>query len=78
MLERNKRIKPAPERFQDCKERFDVVFSFEERVYDLVGALVFCSRVIRRLCADCRVYVNAARGRRPAGACDQHRRARQS
>ena len=38
MLERNKRIKPAPERFQDCKERFDVIFSFEERVYDLVSS----------------------------------------
>jgi len=34
MLDRNRRIKNSPERFQDCKERFDVVVSCEERVYD--------------------------------------------
>ncbi|XP_023687131.1 RNA polymerase II subunit A C-terminal domain phosphatase SSU72-like isoform X1 [Paramormyrops kingsleyae] len=36
MLERNKRIKPRPERFQDCKEKFDLVITCEERVYDQV------------------------------------------
>ncbi|XP_013416039.1 RNA polymerase II subunit A C-terminal domain phosphatase SSU72 [Lingula anatina] len=36
MLDRNKRIKERPERFQDCVERFDVVVTCEERVYDQV------------------------------------------
>lgn len=36
MLERNKRIKQRPERFQDCKEKFDLVVTCEERVYDQV------------------------------------------
>ncbi|KAI4903947.1 hypothetical protein NFI96_016346, partial [Prochilodus magdalenae] len=36
MLERNKRIKPRPERFQSCKEQFDLVITCEERVYDQV------------------------------------------
>lgn len=36
MLERNKRIKPMPERFQDSSEEFDVIFTVEERIYDAV------------------------------------------
>jgi len=36
MLDRNRRIKPKPERFQDSLERFDVIFTCEERVYDQV------------------------------------------
>ena len=36
MLERNKSIKPRPERFQDCKDPFDLILSCEERVYDQV------------------------------------------
>lgn len=36
MLERNKRIKPVPERFQDSVEEFDVIFTVEERIYDAV------------------------------------------
>ena len=36
MLDRNRRIKPKPERFQACDEKFDVVVSCEERVYDQV------------------------------------------
>lgn len=36
MLDRNRRIKPCPERFQTCQEKFDVVFTCEERVYDQV------------------------------------------
>ncbi|KAG8231862.1 hypothetical protein J437_LFUL011767 [Ladona fulva] len=36
MLDRNKRIKARPERFQACKEKFDVVITCEERVYDQV------------------------------------------
>ncbi|XP_036604049.1 RNA polymerase II subunit A C-terminal domain phosphatase SSU72-like [Trichosurus vulpecula] len=36
MLDRNKRIKPRPERFQNCKDLFDLIFTCEERVYDQV------------------------------------------
>lgn len=36
MLDRNRRIKPKPERFQACPEIFDVVVSCEERVYDQI------------------------------------------
>lgn len=36
MLDRNRRIKSHPERFQTCYEKFDVIFTVEERVYDQV------------------------------------------
>ncbi|XP_028854172.1 RNA polymerase II subunit A C-terminal domain phosphatase SSU72 [Denticeps clupeoides] len=36
MLDRNKRIKTRPERFQNCKDQFDLVITCEERVYDQV------------------------------------------
>lgn len=36
MLDRNRRIKLAPERFQACSEQFDVIITCEERVYDQV------------------------------------------
>lgn len=36
MLDRNRRIKPRPEKFQGAKERFDVIFTVEERIYDTV------------------------------------------
>lgn len=36
MLDRNKRIKSKPERFQQCKDKFDLVVTCEERVYDQV------------------------------------------
>lgn len=36
MLDRNKRIKSKPERFQSCKDKFDLVITCEERVYDQV------------------------------------------
>lgn len=36
MLDRNRRIKASPERFQDCLDKFDVIFTCEERVYDQV------------------------------------------
>ncbi|ELK17886.1 RNA polymerase II subunit A C-terminal domain phosphatase SSU72 [Pteropus alecto] len=38
----NERIKPRPERFQECSDRFDVIFTCEESVYD---------RVVADLCA---------------------------
>ncbi|XP_037815855.1 RNA polymerase II subunit A C-terminal domain phosphatase SSU72 isoform X1 [Lucilia sericata] len=36
MLDRNRRIKKCPERFQDCREQFDIIVTVEERVYDQV------------------------------------------
>lgn len=36
MLDRNRRIKNSPERFQQCTEQFDVIITCEERVYDQV------------------------------------------
>uniref|UniRef100_UPI00358DE9DA RNA polymerase II subunit A C-terminal domain phosphatase SSU72-like n=1 Tax=Myxine glutinosa TaxID=7769 RepID=UPI00358DE9DA len=36
MLERNRRLKPRPERFQCCSDHFDVIVTCEERVYDQV------------------------------------------
>lgn len=36
MLDRNRRIKPRPERFQLNFDKFDVIFTCEERVYDQV------------------------------------------
>ena len=36
MLDRNRRIKAHPERFQSNRDKFDVIFTAEERVYDQV------------------------------------------
>ena len=36
MLDRNRRIKTAPERFHNCFDKFDVIYTCEERVYDQV------------------------------------------
>lgn len=36
MLDRNRRIKARPERFHQCHDKFDVIFTCEERVYDQV------------------------------------------
>lgn len=43
MLDRNKRIKERPQRFQDSKDHFDVVVSLEERVYDQIMEGIKCS-----------------------------------
>ena len=36
MLDRNRRIKSKPERFQLSSEKFDILITCEERVYDQV------------------------------------------
>lgn len=36
MLDRNRRIKPHPERFQSTTEQFNLILTCEERVYDQV------------------------------------------
>jgi RNA polymerase II subunit A C-terminal domain phosphatase SSU72 len=36
MLDRNKRIKSRPERFQTSNDKFDILVTCEERVYDQV------------------------------------------
>lgn len=36
MLERNLSVKEAPEKWHQRKEHFDVVFTFEDRVFDAV------------------------------------------
>lgn len=36
MVDRNRRIKRCPERFQVCTEKFDIIVTVEERVYDHV------------------------------------------
>ncbi|XP_034943467.1 RNA polymerase II subunit A C-terminal domain phosphatase SSU72 [Chelonus insularis] len=36
MLDRNRRIKSRPERFQATREKFDILITCEERVYDQV------------------------------------------
>ena len=38
MLDRNRRIKEKPEKFQHSKETFDVILTCEEKCYDLVVA----------------------------------------
>lgn len=37
MLDRNRRIKKQPEKFQHCTEQFDIIITAEERVYDQVS-----------------------------------------
>lgn len=36
MIERNKKVKKAPERFQDCTQRFDIVIAYEQRIFDIL------------------------------------------
>uniref|UniRef100_A0A914WT38 RNA polymerase II subunit A C-terminal domain phosphatase SSU72 n=1 Tax=Plectus sambesii TaxID=2011161 RepID=A0A914WT38_9BILA len=36
MLDRNRRIKESPQKFQTCEDRFDVIICLEERVYDQI------------------------------------------
>uniref|UniRef100_A0A915EQK3 RNA polymerase II subunit A C-terminal domain phosphatase SSU72 n=1 Tax=Ditylenchus dipsaci TaxID=166011 RepID=A0A915EQK3_9BILA len=36
MVDRNRRIKSCPQKFQKCKKRFDVIVCLEERVYDQI------------------------------------------
>ncbi len=34
MLQRNAGVKRAPQRWQDCREQFDVAVTFEERILE--------------------------------------------
>lgn len=55
MLDRNRRIKPKPERFQDVVEEFDVIFTVEERIYDAVLEGVFMSYDVIVQCYNSRI-----------------------
>jgi RNA polymerase II subunit A C-terminal domain phosphatase SSU72 len=37
LLDRNRRIKPAPQRFQDSTAPYDIIITCEERCFDLVA-----------------------------------------
>lgn len=53
MLDRNKRIKRAPEKFQQNNDIFDVIFTVEERVYDqVVEGGSFCRDINTLFYAD--------------------------
>ena len=41
MLDRNRRIKPCPERFQSTSEQFNIIITCEERVYDQVIECIY-------------------------------------
>jgi len=36
IMERNRRIKSGPEKFQDCPKEFEIILTVEEKVYDQV------------------------------------------
>lgn len=41
MLDRNRRIKGMPQKFQHFKGKFDVIICLEERVYDQVKFIFY-------------------------------------
>lgn len=56
MLDRNRRIKQHPERFQLCNEQFNVVITCEERVYDQVlecMLILTITAILRKLIKSC-------------------------
>jgi len=55
MLDRNRRIKEKPERFQDSRDKFDVIFTVEERIFDQViegSRMMKIENVTIRSCTD--------------------------
>jgi RNA polymerase II subunit A C-terminal domain phosphatase SSU72 len=52
MLDRNRRVKEAPQKFQTCTEQFDVIICLEERVYDqvyMIGSSIFLVKILEDL-----------------------------
>lgn len=54
MLDRNRRIKPHPERFQSTPEQFTLILTCEERVYDQV--IESKSDYILFICKQCIIF----------------------
>ena len=36
MVDRNRKLKNCPEKFQECQDEFKIIFTVEERIYDIV------------------------------------------
>lgn len=49
MLDRNARVKEAPERWQEEKGRFDIVITFEDRVFDIVNEGIYLLCIVESL-----------------------------
>lgn len=45
MVLRNSKIKDKPQRFQDNKDEFDIIITFEDRVFDIVCEGAFLAPV---------------------------------
>ena len=50
MLDRNRRIKPHPEKFQTTSEQFNIIITCEERVYDQVIESIFLKLPLPTTC----------------------------
>ena len=76
MLDRNKRIKPRPERFQTAKDKFDILVTCEERVYDqvvegnLIKLYIFMSWWMQ--CTNLSYIVTALENRTPTDNSSVH------
>jgi len=54
MLDRNAKVKEAPERWQEYRMHFDIIITFEERVFDLVVEDVLSRD--SQVCAPCYIF----------------------
>ncbi len=77
MLERNMKMKPRPERFQASTERFDLIVTVEERVFDLVLLYTYVTPLSSDTCGCISGLAMAEymvdRGFAPAGAGPRYR-----